>query len=175
VFGDGVGGRRPRGGTAATWGDGLTHAGETWPGDRWRRQHPSRGVRRKLTDGGDWKNGIFAAGMEKDDLLKYCRFYKGEQSNPYGRDDAKALLWVAEEMICNYFDEFRSSLTDENAGERIPEFVEAYIGKWRPFESEEFMRTYRQQTNKNQRAKVHFSGDFVTVLSLVTNCPLVLF
>ena len=30
--------------------------------------------------------------MNKDDILKYCRYYKGQKANPY-TDGDKALLW----------------------------------------------------------------------------------
>lgn len=49
----------------ATLGDGLTHAGERWPGRSVEATAPGAGERRKLIDGGDWKNGIFAAGNQR--------------------------------------------------------------------------------------------------------------
>lgn len=35
----------------------------------------------------------------KKDLLKFCRYYKGEFSDPYeGKDDNKGLMWFYEQM-----------------------------------------------------------------------------
>lgn len=37
--------------------------------------------------------------MNKNPLLKSCRFYRGEPSNPYdGKDQNKAMLWSYEQM-----------------------------------------------------------------------------
>lgn len=35
--------------------------------------------------------------MKQNDLLKYCRYYRGESENPYeGKDQDRALLWLYE-------------------------------------------------------------------------------
>ena len=69
--------------------------------------------------------------MEKESLFKYFRDYKGKILCPYIVDSETSmrLLWCSEEMICNCFDEFRSTLTDDNAENEIISFVEAYVGK----------------------------------------------
>lgn len=40
--------------------------------------------------------------MEKSELLKHCRYYKGENENPYeGKDQNKAMLWFYEWVWIN--------------------------------------------------------------------------
>lgn len=37
--------------------------------------------------------------MKKTELLKLCRYYKGEDKNPYeGKDQNKAMLWSYEQI-----------------------------------------------------------------------------
>lgn len=31
--------------------------------------------------------------MKKDDLLRFCRYYRGESDNPFKNDDTRAILW----------------------------------------------------------------------------------
>lgn len=31
--------------------------------------------------------------MKKDDLLRFCRYYRGESRNPFTNDGTRALLW----------------------------------------------------------------------------------
>lgn len=60
--------------------------------------------------------------MNKKDLLQFCRYYKGEASNPYdGKDQDKAMLWDYERfwieqnfsesgrnILADYLDEYAS-------------------------------------------------------------------
>lgn len=60
--------------------------------------------------------------MNKKDLLQFCRYYKGEASNPYdGKDQNKAMLWDYErfwieqnfsesgrKLLAEYLDEYAS-------------------------------------------------------------------
>lgn len=39
--------------------------------------------------------------MEKKDLLQYCRYYKGQNENPYKADDPKFTAWKIE-MLYTY-------------------------------------------------------------------------
>ena len=34
--------------------------------------------------------------MNSNELLIYCKYYKGEQSNPFGGDEERTLLWECE-------------------------------------------------------------------------------
>ncbi|MBQ9255153.1 MAG: hypothetical protein IJ180_10335 [Bacteroidales bacterium] len=55
--------------------------------------------------------------MEKIDVLKSCRYYKGEDENPYTEQNKK-MLWFYERSFCNL---------DDTDGE-LEEYLE-YVGR----------------------------------------------
>lgn len=96
--------------------------------------------------------------MKQEELLKFCRYYKGESQNPYGQDSIEGLFWFVERM---YVDntirskEFRVAwiheaenyivahpdlcnvLTDNSVSietKAIILYIETMLGKWKPYE-----------------------------------------
>lgn len=55
--------------------------------------------------------------------LKYCRYYHGEQQDPY-RDSFKGRAWMAEQLACE-----RAS----DSAKDFLSFVAAHISKWEPY------------------------------------------
>lgn len=69
--------------------------------------------------------------MNKNELLKFCRFYKGEEDNPFeGIDQNKAMLWFYER---SWF----STWLHKN-GQRFDEMIADYVEcGLAPFESKD--------------------------------------
>ena len=55
--------------------------------------------------------------------LKYCRYYHGEQQDPY-RDSFKGRAWMAEQLA--------SERASDSAKDFLS-FVAAHISKWEPY------------------------------------------
>ena len=96
--------------------------------------------------------------MEQEELLSFCKYYKGEVASPYERDSVEGLFWFLEQMyVGNAIDieEFRlgwiqyaenyiathpnvcNVLTDNNVSveaKAIILYIEEMLGKWRPYE-----------------------------------------
>lgn len=76
----------------------------------------------------------------KQELLKYCYFYKGEDACPEkynGKKEGK--LWHTEKAVCEYFP---SVINDTSPRESFAQYVSAYIGKWCPYSLFEIMDVY---------------------------------
>ncbi len=58
--------------------------------------------------------------MDKQDLLKFCRYYKGEKENPFeGKDQTKANLWSCEKFWTEH------SIT-EKGRKSLAEYIDDY-------------------------------------------------
>ena len=75
--------------------------------------------------------------MKREDLIKQCRYYKGEKSNPYNRDidENKFIFWATERDCCEF------SRTD-------PDYLEPYIKEAQRME-EETPGIFNRQHSKN--------------------------
>ena len=96
--------------------------------------------------------------MERDELLSFCKYYKGELESPYERDSVEGLFWFLERMYVdnairsegfrpgwiheaeNYIvlhpDEC-NILTDNNVSietKAIIIYIEIMLCKWKPYE-----------------------------------------
>lgn len=86
--------------------------------------------------------------MEKEELIKHCRYYKGEQINPYneeplegeGYDNMRAKAWFFEKLLvvnidneeCDLLDRWKQEylyLTDYGCGivDEVPECLKACV------------------------------------------------
>ena len=68
----------------------------------------------------------------EDQNLEYCRYYHGEQNDPY-RDSFKGRAWIAEQLA--------SERVSDSAKEFLS-FVTAHIGKWEPYGCEPDVARY---------------------------------
>ncbi len=86
--------------------------------------------------------------MTKEDLLPYCRIYKGEADVPEkydGKDEGE--LWVAERFVC---EEIPNLISKKHPGKDLENYVEAYVSKWDPFGWVEVMQMYSSYGLKRQ-------------------------
>lgn len=64
--------------------------------------------------------------MDKSDYLQFCRYYKGEESNPYeGKDRNKAMLWFYESVWVR--DMQKVNQDEKNEKEHTP-YMDEYLG-----------------------------------------------
>lgn len=64
--------------------------------------------------------------MENEDLLKYCRYYKGEEKSPFDKEDpGKDMLWFYEMCFVMHGDRYDySDYLDEYAVVGLTSFAE---------------------------------------------------
>lgn len=64
--------------------------------------------------------------MERKDLLKFCRYYKGEKGNPFeGNEPQSSMLWNYEKF---WFDtELAATSEDTAETQLLTEFIDEYI------------------------------------------------
>lgn len=74
----------------------------------------------------------------KDELLRYCKFYRDEVISPY-TDSSRALLWMAERFIC---EEGCHLIDEKNIKDSMKDVVSSYVGKWNPYKYDEIMSLY---------------------------------
>ena len=96
--------------------------------------------------------------MGRDELLIFCKYYKGELASPYERDSVEGLFWFLERMYVdnsirsegfrlgwiheaeNYIavhPNERNILTDNNVNietKAIILYIEIMLSKWKPYE-----------------------------------------
>lgn len=78
--------------------------------------------------------------MISEDVEKYCIFYKGEcfvPSNISDKDEIR--MWTAEKYVC---DEVAHLIDESNPRKDILAYVEAYIGKWAPYDCDKILAKY---------------------------------
>lgn len=64
--------------------------------------------------------------MNKEDLLKFCRYYHGEKVNPFdGKDREKALLWLYERT---WIQELLTAAKNDKPSAMLSEYIDDYIG-----------------------------------------------
>lgn len=82
--------------------------------------------------------------MDSKQLEQYTRLYKGEKESPfdYKVDYAKNIIWMAEREFCESKSR-NNSIDKNNIKDEIEGWVEAFVGKWNPYEMEDIMRVYR--------------------------------
>jgi len=82
--------------------------------------------------------------MIEQDILKYCYFYNEEALPPFDQNDGRRLLWLAEKWIC---EEGNDLIKPTDPQKSMALFVEAYVGKWAPFEVSSIMELYSAKLN----------------------------
>jgi hypothetical protein len=81
--------------------------------------------------------------MEKEELIKQCRYYKGEKECPtIYINDKERELWAAEYMICN---DLSSMVSKKNLRRSFVDAVCVYVEKWDPYDSPQIVSEYRKE------------------------------
>lgn len=65
--------------------------------------------------------------MEK--LFDYCRYYKGEKTNPFKNDDERALLWDYERAWCDM-----QRTRDEYVNDMVNEYNVSGLTEFEPYD-----------------------------------------
>lgn len=82
--------------------------------------------------------------MTKEELLKQCRYYKGEEKCPSTYISGKEReLWAAEYMICN---DLSCMVSKKNLRRSFVTAVCAYVEKWDPYNGYEIVEEYNRET-----------------------------
>jgi len=82
--------------------------------------------------------------MTKEELLKQCRYYKGEERCPTTYISGKEKkLWRAEYMICN---DLSCMVSKKNLRRSFVTAVCAYVEKWDPYNGYEIVEEYIRET-----------------------------
>lgn len=89
------------------------------------------------------RTNIFRIMMKKEELIKQCRYYKGEEECPttYINDKEKE-LWAAEYMICN---DLSNMVSKKSLRKSFVEAVCAYVEKWDPYDSYQIVSEYKKE------------------------------
>jgi len=81
--------------------------------------------------------------MERKNIKihNYCLYYKGESEEncPYQMHTPEQELWHAEMILCTTAVDW---VKEENPRKDVHDYVEAFIGKWYPFEWVDIMKVY---------------------------------
>lgn len=78
--------------------------------------------------------------MNKTELMKYCRYYRGESICPPEYDGKiEGKLWQTEMMIC---EDMPQCIDVTHPRQSLREYVAAYVGKWWPFQHIEILSKY---------------------------------
>lgn len=87
---------------------------------------------------------IFRIMMKKEELIKQCRYYKGEKECPSTYISGKEKkLWRAEYMICN---DLSNMVSKKNLRRSFVAAVCAYVEKWDPYNGYKVVADYRSET-----------------------------
>ncbi len=81
--------------------------------------------------------------MKREELLKLCYFYKGEEECPLeydGKPEGK--FWTAEDSLCNSILLGYDLAPGEAPRQVFDEYMDALLGKWCPYKREELMEIY---------------------------------
>lgn len=77
--------------------------------------------------------------MTREELIKQCRYYKGEAFPPNGLTDFNSEIWASEKACCDYF-------ADSIAGERdFLHYLASHLTKWDPYNGFQFLERYLRE------------------------------
>jgi len=79
--------------------------------------------------------------MEKEEIIKICQYYKGEETLPKKWEDnyMYSSLWQSEKTIC---EQMPDVIGKENPIDDLARYVYSLLGKWTPYEANEYMDEY---------------------------------
>lgn len=78
--------------------------------------------------------------MTESQLLKYCKFYRGETLAPPAYDGKPSeILWTAEKFVCEHFG---GCIDSNNPAVSFRDYVLSYVGKWWPYDAPEIEAIY---------------------------------
>ena len=88
--------------------------------------------------------------MNKD-LITYCRYYRGENTNPFEDYSDDALFYEAEKMVVSFAE-------PNNTGDLwFYDNIVSFICKWQPYEQERLIRKYfKDRPEMIERYEVYF-------------------
>ena len=82
--------------------------------------------------------------MKREEILKLCHFYKGEEQPPKEFNRLpEGKLWVAEQFACEYPEMFDGY---DNPEKRMAEIVCSYVSKWDVYTRAETLKVYFQKS-----------------------------
>jgi hypothetical protein len=85
--------------------------------------------------------------MIRKDLLKFCKFYKGEMECPKEYDGkTEGQLWFSESIIC----EFDTDVISKNSEKEFVSYIAAHVGKWDPYGYRETIKFYLEKFDNQQ-------------------------
>lgn len=79
--------------------------------------------------------------MTERELISLAKLYKGELIKPKKYQGDEALLWQGEKIICEGCGHL---IPSDNAYSTFIGLLEAFVGKWSPWDAEEIMEKYRK-------------------------------
>lgn len=88
--------------------------------------------------------------MTREEVLRYCFFYKGEVLCPQKYlDTIEGELWQSERFVC---EEIPHKVSASNPRVSLAEWVCVYTGKWDPYDYQKALELYLEKVPEAREA-----------------------